>query len=339
MNIKISKENMSVNICTEESQPPIQVQQIEQPMKSNESVIMLNESSVTAKFGPMIIGDVNVSDARISTIHKMLTPSKLMLQGNLNAFAIAASKADKMSDSGADAAYYDICSKMQNNKEILNLATEEFYQIADIYQKAGFIKPNRTVPEYYKFTFLGNDSNRYPLYIGLTRYMPFELDLKKMFQVENIKEEDIKNHFQDVKAYWDMVDSTSNPENLMDIAKKVNSVEDDLYAKAKDYTSYVAGKTLTSMYACNALCALNKGCKNIKYCQDPYIAFCIQMETMRVKDNAPNWKVGFNLTSWESSKDFNQTTATYSVATTIYYKVIPPRFLGKCSFERNGKTY
>ena len=40
-----------------------------------------------------------------------------MLQGNLNAFAIAASKADKMSDSGADAAYYDICSKMQNNKE------------------------------------------------------------------------------------------------------------------------------------------------------------------------------------------------------------------------------
>lgn len=334
--IKISNNKTTITISAESSTPVIETQT---PVNSKESVTVFNETGMTSKYGPMIIGDSSGLDNRVNVIHKMLTPAELKLQGSIDAFAIAAAKANNMTDSGCDTAYYDIISKIQNNKEILNSATEEFYQITDIYQKSGFIKPNKTVPEYYKFSFLGNDKNKLPLYIGLTRYMPFELDLKKLFQIENLKEEQIKDHFQKVKAYWDMIESTSNPENLMNIAKTITEEEDDFYSKVKDYSSYMAGKTLTSLYSCNALCVLNKGCKNIKYCQDPYIAFCILIELMRIKDNAPNWSMGFKLTSWESSKDFNQTTAVYSVAPTIYYKVIPPRFLGKCSFERNGKTY
>lgn len=294
---------------------------------------VFNESllSDVKHVSPLIVNDLKKTDAQLEKIKESMTPSRIVAQGYFKNLI-----ANNMTEAGMNKAYDSMTRKVINN--IIPRVHEDVDEVIKIFQTSGIVKRNETVPkEYYTVSFLGSKDNAIPEYVGIGIPVSFELDLKKMMQFEGFSESDVKDHFDDIKGYWNLLENSSNTEGLVQLLKKINDKEDSFYAKAKDYATTIAGKTLTRLFGVTALMCTSKGCKNIKYCPDPWISFCLNMSLLRIKDNAPNWEVEFKLTSWESAKSFDSCNAKYYMKITIYYKTVKKMF--GCDFVRNGITY
>lgn len=286
----------------------------------------------SSKTQPLIISDLKKTDIQVAKIKEHLTPSKIIAQGFFkNLYA------NNMTEAGAEKAYSAMASKIINN--IVPTTRPEIDEIVKLYQTAGLIKRNETVPkDFVKMYVLGSKDNAIPEYVGVSLAMPFELDTKKLMTSEGFTEDDVKKHFDDIKAYWALLESgAADSGSFSSMLAKVNDCEDSFYSKACDYNNIIAGKTLTRNFGVRALCCTHKGCRNIKYCPDPWISFCLEMNTLRIKDNKPDFEVQFKLKEWESSKAFDSCSAKYFMEVVLYYKVNKKLF--GMEFERNGTTY
>jgi len=285
----------------------------------------------TKQVSPIIVCDLKKSDPQIDQLKTKMSPSKIVAQGYFkNLYA------DNMTDAGVNKASDAMIKKVMNN--IIPTMHSDIDEIVKIFQTSGLVKRNESVPkEYIRVNFLGTQKDAVPTYVGVSVTVPYELDLKKMMSVEGFTEEDVKKHFDDIKGYWNLLENSSSTDGLVQLLSKINDQELSFYGKARDYATIMAGKTLTRVFGVDALMCASKGCKNIKYCPDPWISFCINMRLLRLKENNPNWEVKFGLTSWETSNAFQSCTAKYFMEVVVYYKTVKKLF--GCDFERNGITY
>lgn len=292
-----------------------------------------NESIMARTGAPIVVSNLGKTDPQIDKVKRSMQPKTVLAQGYFKDLVRS-----NMTEAGCNKAYNDITKKIINN--LIPTVTSEIDEITKIFQGAGLIKRNETVPkELFKLSALGSNDAAVPKYVGIKVPIPYELDLKKLCLAESMKEGEVDDHFSDIKAYWGLLSNGSAPnDGIVELFKKINDTENRFYSKAKDYNAIMAGKTLTRDFGVDALVTTHKACASIVYYPDPWISFCLNMCLLRLRENNPNWEFSFNLSSWESHKAYQSCTATYYAAITIYYKVINKMF-GGCQFERNGRTY
>lgn len=284
----------------------------------------------TKHISPIIVNDLKKTNPQLEKIRNKMTPSRVMTEGYFKNLM-----ANNMTQSGINSVNGNLMSKITNG--VIPIMSDEVNEIVKIFQTSGLINRNESVPgDYYNIRFLGGD-NAVPNYVGVSAYVPYELNLKELMRMEGFTEDDVKKHFNDIKGYWNLLSNGGAATGMVDLLNKVNNDEDEFYGKVKDFFTTVAGKTLTYLYSVKALMCTSKGCKNIGYCPDPWISIFLSGDVMRLKGNEPNWSVRFNLTSWETAEAFNKCTAKYFMEVSLFYKVNKKLF--GCTFERNGTTY
>jgi hypothetical protein len=269
-------------------------------------------------------------DNDINNIKKMLENKVVLAEGKYDALVKM-----NMSPGAMNKTFYEVSKKISAN--ILPVVTDEVNEIAKSLSTLNIVNPNNSVPtDFYKLICYGKTKEAYPDVVGVTACVPYELNLKEVMKAEGFTEDELKTQLDNIKAWWTMASQgASSP--MIDLAKTINSKEDELYKKACDYVNIVAGKTLTKPYNVSAIYALNKNCGALRYYQDPWITFFTKMICMRIKENMPYYEISFDLTSLGSSNSFNSCTAKYYTTVTLHYKVNKSMF--KIQFERNGNVF
>ena len=284
------------------------------------------------KVAPLIISDLAKVDPQLQKIKDKLTPNTIIAQGFFKNLV-----SHNMTQAGVNKASDAITSRVVNG--IIPTVSDEIDEVVKLFQPTGMVTRNESVPkDYFRIRCLGHDKSDIPEYVGVSAFVPYELNLKELMRQEGFTENDVKNHFNDVKGYWTLVNSGGNASGLVELCNKINEKEDEFFHKICDYTTVMAGKTLTRSFGVDAFVMTSKGCKNIGYFPDPWISVFVRTDLLRLKDNNPNWSVRFNLTSWESGDGFKGCTAKYYMEVTLYYKC-KGKIFGGCTFERNGITY
>lgn len=286
-----------------------------------------------SKDGPIITDSFSKSmDSQLVRVAKHLTPRETVTRGYLKNLLLAK---NNMTQSGMQSTHDAFVNKLSG---ITSSADEEINEIAKLVQTAGFILRDENIPkEYFKLQFFGNAGKSMPEYVGLTTPIQFKLDNNLLMKTENFTEKDVINHFNDVKAYWSILDSGASS-GVVELVKKINTIEDEFFTKARDFNSAMSGKLFNRPFNTVSLCLTSKGSKNVKYYTDPWIGFCVRMESLRIKDSAPNFMISFDLASFSDMKEVQNKIATYFASITLFYKVTKP-FIGSFKFERNGIVY
>lgn len=286
-----------------------------------------------SKDGPIITDSFSKSmDSQLARVAKHLTPRETVTQGYLKHLLLSK---NNMTQRGVQSAHDIFVNKLS---AIIPAADEETNEIAKLVQTAGFIlRDENILKEYFKIRYFGNAEKSIPEYIGLTTPIQFKLDNNLLMKTENFTEKDVINHFNDIKAYWSILDSGSSS-GVVELVKKINTIEDEFFTKARDFNSAMSGKLFNRPFNTVSLCLTSKSAKNVKYYTDPWLGFCVSMESLRIKDNAPNFMISFDLASFSDIKEVQNKIATYFASITLFYKVTKP-FFGSFKFERNGVIY
>lgn len=284
------------------------------------------------KDSPIIVDSFSKTlDSQMTKIRNQLTPRRTVSEGYLSNLLLAK---NNMTQTGMVSAGRAFTDKL---KAMMPAYCEECDEITRLLQTSGFIVRDENIPhEYYKLLFFGNSDKNVPTYIGLLLPVQFKLDNKLLMKTENFTEKEVIDHFNDVKAYWSILESGGT--GIIELVKKINDDEDSFFAKARDFNSIMSGKLFNRPYNTVSLALTSKSAKNIKYFSDPWLGFCVEMETMRIKNNAPHFMVKFELASFSNLKEVQNKMATYYASIVLFYKVEKP-LLGSFKFERNGVIY
>lgn len=293
-----------------------------------------NYKSLT-KNGPLIIDtQSSMIDPQVAKVAKHLSNKKLNYHGHINHLLLSR---NNMTDAGIRYAHDGFLDKL---KSILPSANEEVNELTKLIQTSGYTVLDQSIPDDYIHvsSFFGSSNQSIPTYIGLSMVTKFKLDNKLLMKQQQFTEKDVINHFDDVKAYWNLIESGAASSALIELVKKINNDEDSFFVKARDFNASMAGKLFNRPYNTVSLALTSKGAKNVKYYTDPWIGFCTKMQNMRIKNGDPNFMITYNLASFDDIKEIQNHIGTYYLEITLYYSVTKP-FLGSFKFERNGKVF
>ena len=293
----------------------------------------ISTSNLIDKNSPILVDSFSKSrDTQLAKIAKLLTPKEVVAQGYLKDLLLAKKNMTQMGMNRTISAFVD------KFNPIGLAAIDECNEISKLLQTSGFIVRDDSIPkERFKLTCYGNDDNSIPAYIGLCTLVPFKLDNNLLMKTENFTEKEVEDHFNDIKSYWSILDS-GGTSGIVDLVKKINETEDEFFNKARDFNASMSGKLFNRPYNTNSLVMLAKSCKNARYFSDPWISFCFEFESIRIKNNAPNFLISFELASFSNIKEIQSRMGTYVTEITLFYKVEKP-FIGSFKFERNSTTY
>ncbi len=255
--------------------------------------------------------------------------------GTLNNIELAP-KYNKITEQGFNQTRDAFLSKARS---IIADAEGEIQAILKSYSNAGIIKVDSTIPaSWYRLNALGSKNESIPAYFELSLSQPYIIDMNNMLNVIGLKEDEIKEHLEDVKAYWSIIDSAQS-NVIIDLAKKINSVEDMFFKKACDFTSYMANKTLTRTWDTRAISCTAKGCeKFMKYVTDPFLTFATEMATIAAPNGTPSYAVYADLVSLEDKEFSGGQISKYAIWPSLFYKVEKSMF-GSFKFSRQGQSW
>lgn len=224
-------------------------------------------------------------------------------------------------------------------RSIMTDAESELQSILKSYANAGIIKVDSTVPaNWYRLNALGSKNDAIPAYFELALSQPYIIDMNNMLNIIGIKEDEVKEHLEDVKAYWSIIDSAQS-NVIIDLAKKINSVEEVFFKKACEFTSYMANKTLTRTWDTRAITCTSKGCeKFMKYVTDPFLTFATEMATIAAPNGTPSYAVYADLISLEDKEFSGGQISKYAIWPSLFYKVDKGMF-GNFKFSRQGQSW
>lgn len=255
--------------------------------------------------------------------------------GVLNNIELAP-KYNKISEAGFNQTRDAFLAKARS---IMTDAESELQAILKSYANAGIIKVDSTVPaNWYRLNALGSKNDAIPVYFELALSQPYIIDMNNMLNIIGIKEDEVKEHLEDVKAYWSIIDS-AQPNVIIDLAKKINSVEEVFFKKACEFTSYMANKTLTRTWDTRAITCTSKGCeKFMKYVTDPFLTFATEMATISAPNGTPSYAVYADLISLEDKEFSGGQISKYAIWPSLFYKV-DKGMLGNFKFSRQGRSW
>lgn len=242
---------------------------------------------------------------------------------------------NKLTQGGTDSAISAFYKKVD---AILPKFTEEVNGIIDIYKQAGIIRSNNSIPsDYYSFTAYGNAQQAMPTTVMMKVIVPFELDLKYFHNLTGVTEKDVTTYFNNIKTYWTAITAKDIP-TATQLANVCNDTADVLCNKAIKGVGLIGGKTLTKTTSFIMPSPINKDCEKLwNWARDPYIAWFLKFQFMRISNGYVNWIFEPNLTSWSSNSDIRASTCKYYVGIGLGYRVNKKLF--SMSFERNGEVY
>lgn len=242
---------------------------------------------------------------------------------------------NNVTQSGADTAFNAFYKRFDT---ILPKFTEEVNGIVDIYKQAGIIRSNNSIPgELYSFTSFGTDRSAIPETVVMKVVVPFELDLKYFHNLTGVTEKEINTYFNNIKTYWTAIQVKDVP-TATKLAGICDDTADVLCNKAIKGVGLIGGKTLTKTSSFIMPSPINKDLEKFwSWARDPYIAWFIKFQLMRISNGRVNFIFEPNLTSWSSNSNIRSSSCKYYVDIGLGYQVNKKMF--SISFERNGIVY